>query len=306
MKNECRLVLAAVCAALITALASCGDIPRPAQDTFETQDTAAANGALRISAADAEGQTLAVVRSDTSGRALTDEAVRLRKAVEQCIGTDVIISTDWKKNPTYAVELIVGETLREASDGSDIDRVSLGERGWAVIRRGSSVFITGGSDETTGAAVDAFISAFIDGAENGEIVIPDGYEDIHRQNFDIPELYIAGEPSRDYPIVCAEGDDAAAERLRDAIYSKTGVMHEIITGEYEGKAFVLAGEGGVRGTVEVGESGGSLYFEQNCGAGLSACVDSFVSRYIGGAFGAINFPEGFSYIAAGETLIFIG
>lgn len=302
-----HLIAAALCAAMLTALCGCAQPADAGGGEETTAATEPVSAELTITADDAVSGRAAVIRSDTSSREMTNEAVRLRKAIEEKLGTTMVISTDWKANPTYEIEIVVGETLREQDDGCDLDRVSLGELGYAVIKRGQKVFVTGGSDVTTAEAIDAFISAFVTPSDGTAIAIPDGYEDIHAQEYEISDILIAGEGSAAYPIVCAEGDSSAAEYLRDIIYSKTGVMHEIVTGEYDGNAFVLESGGDTpQGTVSVIENGGSLYFSQNCGGKMDLCVEKFCDRYFSGAFGALNFPEGFSYMAAGDTLIFIG
>ena len=106
----CRLLLLAL--ALVTLMTACD----PGTDPGTTQTTAGEEESLTVSLV-IEGATLfTVLRSETSAKEETDAAVLLRKSINEKLGSDMGIGTDWVKRgeepPTDTYEILVGQTNR--------------------------------------------------------------------------------------------------------------------------------------------------------------------------------------------------
>lgn len=248
-------------------------------------------------------EDLAIIRSDTCSESVTKAAVNVKKAVEEALGSTVKISTDWKKNPTYKYEIIVGSTLREETENFSIDKIELGEKGYTVRVSGNKIFIVGGSDTGSVKAAEYFIENII---KEGSFEIPFDYEYSKYQEYDIPVIQINGNDSKKYPIICSSADKKAAESLRDSIYSKSGVWHEIIENgdESTDNAIILSSaKPEADGIISVSVRGNSLLFENSSSMGLSGCVNLFLQKYIYKSFGGINFPAGFEFVDLGDYII---
>lgn len=248
-----------------------------------------------------------VIRSDYTEGAEVQAAVSIRKAIGEAAGVEPGITTDWEKNPVYEHEIIIGETLREET-GYKIDRIALGETGYIIKEVDGKIYISGGMDPGTTLATEYFIDTFV--KPGGDIKIPVGYEYIVYHQYDIPELYINMNLVDDsYKIVIPESSGKtildAAEKLRNALYDKTGLMLEIVKGDTSAeKAFIITFEKPeIDGVHEMYVNGSSLILSSSSSQGPAACVDTFISMYLDGKTGKYNFPGDFHYLDLGDYII---
>ena len=253
----------------------------------------------------AEAQTtdFYIIRGDMAGQADVNEAVKLRKALNEKSGAEFGISTDWEKNPVYEHEIVVGKTARE--DGQ-IDRTDLGKTGYIIKEENGRIFIAGGEDEGTELAVDYFISNFVKG---DKIAIPVGYERVVHHQYAIPEFYInMVRVDKSRTILVPENADkrvnSVAEKLRDVFYERTGLWLNITSKSSGGTpAFVISdGKASVNSTHEIVVSNGQLVFTSSASSGVAACVEVYISNYLDGKTGRINFPSDFHYLDLGDYL----
>jgi len=178
MKHTLFTKITAVFSALLLLpfsllLASCvKDAPG---DTGDPEDTGAPAAMLEIAS---EGKSeYKIIRSDKdSATAEIAAAGKLFKAFKSA-GIELAgIETDWEGPATKPVvpgeyEIIVGNTTRNGKV-YDFDPASNGENSYTIKVIESRIIITGTNDHAITAAVDRFISEFLEGkAENGSIKI---------------------------------------------------------------------------------------------------------------------------------------
>ena len=247
-----------------------------------------------------------VVRNDFASGVRVDAAVGIRRAIADATGVELGITTDWEKNPVYEHEILVGDTLREQT-GYKVDRIALGESGYIIKEDGGKVYVSGGTDVGTKLAYEYFIANFVTGQT--EVKIPVGYEYIVYHQYDIPELYInMNLVDESYKILIPEGADKnvsdAADRLKQAIYQKTGLVLDIATGSASGKAFIISADPPeVQGVNEIYTDQSSLIFRSSAKKGVAACVDLFINSYLIDKYGGYNFPSDFRYFDLGDYII---
>ena len=308
LTNSKKLAVCLICALMIGCSAISLSGCQSASETGET-DAVSDIGASDDSKAvfSPSLTSFAVIRGDMSSDTVTRAAVKLRKAIEDSFETSVKINTDWEKNETYEYELIVGSTEREKLWNVTLDTKSVGEKGFLVYENDGKVFIAGGSDEGTVAGVDWFIDNIV----SGMLVyfeLERGFLFTKEQEYDVPKLCISGSDSAAYPIYCPTSETDAAGLLQSALYSKTGVWHEIYSSDDEsgyGRGFIISDEAPeYGGVIDVSVRDGSLVFQSSSvNYKLYGCVQSFLGEYLDGAFGSINFPDGFEYCELGDNVI---
>ncbi|MBQ8510079.1 MAG: hypothetical protein IJ493_09265 [Clostridia bacterium] len=282
-------------------LPACADEPAPPEDTTAITESAPAE--LRVTEG---GQTdFYIIRADYSSQAVTNQAIRLRKAIIDATGATPGINTDWEKNPTYEHELIIGETLRETE--GFIDRRALGESGYIIRESGGKIYISGGSDKGTKLAMDFFLDTFV--TSGSDVIVPVGYEYVVYHQYDIPALYIDMVQLDDSrTIVLPPSADKtltkAAETLRDTLYKKTGLYLSIVTEATDACAILLSEEKPeTAGVHEIYVDGGRLVLTSGAGTGLAGCAERFVSLYLEGKTGSWNFPADFRYLDLGDHIV---
>jgi len=131
-----------------------------------------------------------VVRSDTANEKELAAVSLLRKYMEKC-GVRTGIQTDWEKNPVSEYEIVIGDTLRGASDPAMTLSVhDVGKEGFFVKVVGSRIYIAGGSPAAAERAAEHFLTQFFGYTGDPEtfqqytsLEIPGDYEYIERQKF---------------------------------------------------------------------------------------------------------------------------
>lgn len=113
-----------------------------------------------------------IVRSDDSSKTLTSAAVALKNAIRDRAGYDIVLTTDWDKNPVEEYEILIGETLRAESDVGELDASTF------VVREvGTKIVITGGSENAVIAGINYFIEEYVNKMENtGKFAPPTGID----------------------------------------------------------------------------------------------------------------------------------
>lgn len=289
-------LLAALSAALLLVFA-CSSEEAPSSDT----DTAPESLVIT----EGGNTDFYIIRSDYAKSAEVDLAVKVRRCIIDETGASPGISTDWEKNPTYEHEIIIGKTLRDTA--VPIDPIALGETGYVIKEENGRIFIVGGSDKGTALGVDRFLDTYITGDSSS---IPIGTDIVVYHQYDIPELYINSKlVDSSYRIIvptnAGKNVNAAAERLRDALYAKTGLYLSIAEGDSNAKnAFVISElKPEAAGMHEIRVSDSSILFTTGSSRGVAACVDIFITQYISDTFGRINFPSDFRYYDIGDYII---
>lgn len=171
MRRSIRLVsfsLAALLAA--AALAGCNSEKAASSDTTANNTTVPVTTEApvpKLSIIADSVSSFTIVRPETSDTAVTQAAISLRKAIEDKFGCSLTITTDWVKNeadiPTDTFEILVGTTNRAESTAALAEL----KEGEFIIQAASDkrIVLLGANDNATIAAVNTFLSLYIDEAE---------------------------------------------------------------------------------------------------------------------------------------------
>ena len=297
MERLKQLFAVLMCTVLLTACSESEAVP-------ETQEPSTP---AFVSITSAGVSDYYVIRSDdTDIRAEVDAAVAIRRAIIDATGAEIGISTDWKKNPVYDHEIIVGKTLR---DGLEIDTAALGETGYIIKEIDGDIYICGGAAAGIRLATDYFVDEFV---KNGsDVVIPVGYERVVYHVFDIPALYVdMNQVTKDWKIVIPENAyprvKESAEQLQSTIASKCGFLLDIVPGDEDvPNAFVLSDiKPEVNGVHTMHVDGTAFIFRSSAGTGVAGCVQRFVELYLSrGVRGKFNFPGDYEYLDLGDLMM---
>ena len=164
------MALAMLCT-LLTVVACTDDEPTPDEQPSEEQQPSgdeqpAEDVGLDFAMADGSSRYV-VMRSDfeAGGHPVTVAAVGIRNALQEKLGVEVTIATDWEKNPDPAeiatrYEICVGKTNRPESKAA---LETLEEYSWLVRIDGRKIVIVGSNDKATVMAAQAFIDTYITG-----------------------------------------------------------------------------------------------------------------------------------------------
>ncbi len=252
-----------------------------------------------------------VIRSDYSNGEDVKAAILLCGAIEKATGVRPKISTDWDGNPVTEHELIIGETLREKTEGYSVDRAALGKNGYSIKAVGEKIYITGGSDKATYTAAEYFLETFV--KDNGtDIIIDRDYSYSVYQEFDIRSLTICGKNYQDFIIIYDSPQlQRTAETLAGAFADKTGKMLEVIEDKdylsnyvtKENIILLISKKPDINGIHMVRAENGRLIFSSSSSeTGVAGCVESFITQYIKDASGDCRVSEGFIYSTAGDYI----
>jgi hypothetical protein len=250
-----------------------------------------------------------VVRSDYGNGAELDAALLVCKKFEEIAGVRPKITTDWEGNPVTEREIIVGETLREKTEGYNIDRAALGKNGFIIEAVGEKIFIAGGSREATYRAAEYFIDTFVTGQT---VSVDAGYKYAVYQEFDIKSLSICGKAYADFVIVCdAQHLRKAAETLAESLADKTGKLLDVIVDEdykpdgakYKNVFLISAAKPETDGIHLVkSENGGLVFRSSSSETGIEGCVSRFISQYIANAYGNCAVEDDFIFAVRGDYI----
>jgi len=171
-----------------------------------------------------------VMRGDTSSSAETESAIKLRKAISETTGIDIMIETDWVKRndpiPETGFEILVGKTNRPESD---ISALGLTDKDFYIGRIGDRIVIRGLNDATTDQAVDYFITNYV---VDGKVTIPENLNLLWRFQYPASAITINGSSIEEYQIVYAVDDygfgKATAETLQASIQELSGKVVPIV------------------------------------------------------------------------------
>ena len=168
------ILLCGICLLCIAALCGCGRTVPPEEGTVPTVDTETPK--LEIIAPDRTTKYY-IIRGERATDAEAKAAVALRAYLRDTLGIETVISDDWEQNENRSdYEILVGKTVREKAETFLPDRELLGKDGYVIRTAGTKVFLCGGSDSATAAAVQAFIS-MIPG--EGAFTLQDGFTYTH-------------------------------------------------------------------------------------------------------------------------------
>lgn len=249
-----------------------------------------------------------VIRSDYSNGPDVKAAILLCNTFEERTGLRPRITTDWEDNPETEHEIIIGETLREKTEGFKIDRDALGKNGFIIKVLGEKIFITGGSDEATYTAVEYFLETFVK-QNSTEVVVDRKYEYTVYQEFDIRSFYICGRNYIDFTILFDSPSlKQAAELLSDTLSDKTGKRIAIKESDTDSAAepyiLLTSKKPETDGIHLVRAVNGNLVFSSSGkGSGVMDCVARFISQYLIHASGNCRISEGFIYSVTSDYII---
>ncbi len=168
------LALLLCCGMLFTLACTDEDQPDPSTDDTQEPDDGqqtdgedpATEAGFDFTLADGSSR-YTVMRSDleTGSHPVTAAAVSIRDALQQKLGVEVPIKTDWEKDPDPAeiaarYEICVGSTNRPESQAA---KAELGQYSWTIRVDGKKIIILGDSDKATVMAAQAFIATYING-----------------------------------------------------------------------------------------------------------------------------------------------
>lgn len=134
--------------------------------------------------------------------------------------------------------------------------------------------------------------------------------------YPIRNIYINGNPIKDYVILCKDypANIAAAELLQTAILDRMGLEIEIVALNPEGgenyedydKAIVITDEGlPAKGFLKIATEGNSLVLRCNIDDGAGHSVKRFIDKYLKNATGSFNFGSDFVLSDIGDRDIMI-
>lgn len=166
--------------------------------------------------------------SDKLKTTLADNFRPLMEKLKDENGKSLSISDDWVEDenniPASAKEIVVGETNRP--DGKRLFS-SLREKDYLIKYENGRIFILGGSDESTLAALDRFFSEFVD-KESGEVRFTDKLDILMKYDYPLASISIDGVSISEYTVVVPEKCDLyttfAAENLNDYLCANAGFM----------------------------------------------------------------------------------
>jgi len=252
-----------------------------------------------------------VVRSDFSNGADVKAAILVCSTIEDRTGLRPKITTDWDGNPVAAREIIIGETLREKTEGHYIDRAGLGKSGYIIEAAGEKVYLTGGSAEATYTAAEYFLDTFVkDGSTN--VTMDRDYKYVVYQEFDIRSFYICGNNYNDFIIIYDSAPlRQAAEFLANEMADKTGKKLQVIQDKdyltnyvtFDHIILLTSKKPDINGIHLVKAENGRLIFASSGSeTGVAECVSRFVTQYIENASGDCRISEGFMYAVTSDYI----
>jgi len=252
-----------------------------------------------------------VVRSDTANEKELAAVSLLRKYMEKC-GVRTGIQTDWEKNPVSEYEIVIGDTLRGASDPAMTLSVhDVGKEGFFVKVVGSRIYIAGGSPAAAERAAEHFLTQFFGYTGDPEtfqqytsLEIPGDYEYIERQKYDIASITVDGSDLRNFRITWDKAADAKtmetyAAFLQEYFYSKAGIWIEIDRENKEsGPALILSGGYEQKsGTISVRTENGNLVMQAEPLNAFRRGLRRFTAEYFEHAQGDVVLDKTFSFEA---------
>lgn len=277
------------------------DTSAPGADT--TTDTPTAASGLELIRPD-RTTDYTVIRSEDASTVLQNAVSRLVKAM-RAVGVSIKISTDWERNEVYNHEIIVGETLREKTENFELDRLALGSGGYILRAVGKKLFITGGNDDSTAAAIDYFISTIPD---TGSMNLSEDYMYSYSPTASLVDLRYGDRSLRDFTISIPRDDELcrrAAVTLRRQIFSACGVMLDAPVEDAKGSGGYIFITRGTGSSVSLVARDGNIYIKGSERAGISrgirdiiemACSEAGSSLILrDGDHFALNYGDGVRY-----------
>lgn len=252
-----------------------------------------------------------VIRSDYSNGADVKAAILICNIIEDRTGLRPNITTDWDGNPVTEREIIIGETLREKTEGHYIDRAALGKSGYIIEAAGEKIYITGGSEEATYTAVEYFLDIFVKN-DSTDVTMDRDYKYAVYQEFAIRSFYICDKNYNDFIIIFDSAPlRQAAETLSDALADKTGKKLEVIEDKDYLSNYVTSDniilltskKPDINGIHLVKAENGRLIFASSGSeTGVTECVSRFITQYIENASGDCRISEGFIYAVTSDYI----
>lgn len=295
---ESLFVLLCMIVTVFLTLTACGG--EPAQTTANGgNDQPSANGTLAASLAD-----YTVVVSEKASDAVQRAATKLRKALSEQTGKDILAKDDYVNKrkgetiPQHAKEILLGNTNRAIS--AEVLSVVTSARknnyyDYQILFGNAEIALAGGSDEALEQAVDAFLAFLSAPAAN----YPTGYKSNEQPTYKVTTL--AGKEIFDYQIVVPKdaADDvktaaAALQKSLRELYgfevpvaedATTAKAAELCVGKTNraiseaAKAAIMASRNNYVLDCGMQADGSTFAFYAFEDSVLSAAVAQFITRY---------------------------
>ncbi len=182
--------------------------------------------------------TYTIVRGDNAAQEEVNAAALIRRVLDKC-GMKTSINTDWERNPVAEYEIVVGDTLRYASDSAmTVKPRDVGEEGFFVHAAGSRIYIAGGSPASTVKAAEHFLAEFFGYAGDeaalsplSSVSVPGDYSFVQKQEFPVSSVTVAGADLRTFRIGWDDSIDARLARsyaadVQSILYKTAGIWLE--------------------------------------------------------------------------------
>lgn len=166
----------------------------PATDPETTPETEPApKSYLTINAENASSVT--IVRSDALPTKLSTALslfTSFRKEINKRFGVEFDINTDIvmpDQSMDDEIEILVGDTVRDASIELDAKLAALGSNGFGIIVRGNKIAVSGTSLYLTYMGLDYLLDNLMSTDDSGklQIKLEDGFEYIEKTDYDYPD-----------------------------------------------------------------------------------------------------------------------
>ncbi len=239
---------------------------------------------------DMTGFKCTIVRGDTSSKAATDAAVKLRKQLAEA-GIDAKIETDWVKRGEQMVrfenEILVGRTNRPESEEA-YARVDDSETPCDYLVKIGEIPLIAATDECIAEAADIFAEAYLNFLR-GEL--SEDTEFVREHVFPIAGLTFEGKPLNEWTIVIPEKyNDYALNEIKgisDLFHTLSGKRPEITDTPSSGNnLFIGSSSDMVPSEYDlsyiVKKDGSSIYIGgSNCWADLRAIYNELIYSGMG-------------------------
>ena len=301
------IAVGALLVSLCLLCTGCGAEDTAFGDSSDGAEETAPVGALLLAGEGAPQYV--VVRSDNASKKESEAAVLVRKALDAC-GVKTKITTDWEKNPVSEYEIVVGDTLRAASDaGMPLRPHDVGENGWFIKVSDRRIYICGGSPASTVTATEYFIARFLTDADSASV--PADYEYVVRQQYALTSVTVGGKDLRQFRIVCEDtaASKNAAAQLQSYFYETAGIWMEIGTERADDSPALILSGSSVKGsgTMSIRCENGDLLMHIEPYEAFPRGFRSFTAQYFDGASGEVKLDKDFRFTAdLMETVSYLG
>lgn len=267
------LILLCVCAVFFIA---CGnDTPDSSSSvTSQTEEPPAPPEEVKNLDIIKDGVTnYSIVYSFDASHEARIAAEKLKTAISEKYGIDISTQNDIIASGEY--EILIGSTERNSS----LNALSkIGYLDSVIAMDGNSLVIAGNSDESTTAAVDAFIEKYMSA---DSLSLPENLFDQIKYDYPKPVFSIDGTPITEFSVLYTSGCSDQAASIADRIGRLCGTYPTVkrqTTQEFEGKYFLIGEKNASLGQYDF--SIAKKDYGYSVSGGMSSSVNSACSALL--------------------------